>query len=190
MENFAGSSSNCVSIQEKIQRAHSLYVMHKDRLFGRSEITDLLNALRRHIDATQQAMDELGIIEQCRQCDEDGGGSCCGAGIENKYDVVLLLINLLLGVSLPEQRYETSSCYFAGKRGCVLSARHVICVNYICSRIEQEIHPHKINRLQSIAGSELDCSFMLHEALKTFLNSGTNDHALSQRNTRSGHQLL
>lgn len=190
MERLSRRPSGCVSIQQKIQRAQSLYVTHKDRLFGSAEITAQLDALRQHIHATHQAMCTLGIIEQCRQCDEDGGGSCCGAGIENKYGVVELLINLLLGISLPEQRYETNSCFFASRRGCVLRARHVLCVNYICSRIEQEIHPDRINRLQTVAGSEIDCSFLLHESIKTLIKNDARVQSLPHRDTLSGHQLL
>ena len=177
-------------MQEKIQLAHSLYIIHKDRLLGGSQLSNLLDALRQCIDATQQAMRKIGIIELCKQCDEEAGGSCCGAGIENKYDGVLLLINLLLGVSLPEQRYDTSSCYFAGKHGCVLIARHVLCVNYICSKIEQALHPDKIIGVQRIAGNELDLLFMLHETIKKIINSATNDQSLSTRNNLSNHHLL
>ncbi len=185
-----GSSSACLSIQGKIQLARSLYTTWKDRLLGTSLILDSLDALRQSIAATEQTMRELGILDLCKHCDQEEGGSCCGSGIENKYDAVLLLINLLFGVSLPEKRYDANSCYFASEHGCVLTARHVLCVNYICSKIEQALHPDKIIAVQRIAGNELDLSFMLHETVKEFMKSGSNDQSLSKRYNRSDHQLL
>jgi len=190
MPRFSGSSSDCFSIQKKIQRARNLHQRHRDELLACPHVLDLLNALRRNIDATQQALHTLGIIEQCRQCDEEGGGSCCGAGIENKYDVVLLLINLFLGAPLPEERYDPNSCFFAGKHGCILRARHVLCVNYLCSKIEQTLPLDQIITIQRIAGDELDLAFMLHESLKARINSGTYVQSPLKRNNCSGHQFL
>jgi len=168
MAKLSAPASYCPSIQERIHRAHNLYLTYKDRLLGSSQISKLLCGLRQCTDTTHESMQKLGIIELCKQCDEEGGGSCCGAGIENKYDSVLLLINLLLGASLPEERYDADSCYFASKHGCVLIVRHVLCVNYICGKIEQAFRPDEIIRVQRVAGNELDRSFMLHETVKKY----------------------
>jgi hypothetical protein len=190
MAKLSVPSSHCASIQEKIRLAHNLYLTHKGRLLGSPRISDLLHAVRQSTNATNESMRKLGIIELCRQCDEEGGGSCCGAGIENKYDGVLLLINLLLEASLPEHRYDAASCYFASKLGCVLLVRHVLCVNYLCSRIEQALSHDEIIRVQRVAGSELDRSFMLHQTVKKIINSATNVRSLSTGNDLSHHHLL
>lgn len=190
MGRFPGSSSGCASILEKIQRARTLHLHYGDQLLARSHIRDLLSRLRQSIDATQQSMFILGIMEQCRHCDEEGGGSCCGAGIENKYSVVLLLINLFLGGSLPQRRYDANGCFFAGEQGCTLKARHVLCVNYLCSRIERALPPDRIIMIQRIAGNELECLFMLHEAIKKFINSETHDQLFSKGKPCSGHPVL
>ena len=183
-------SSHRFSIEEKIKQAHDLYVHYAHRLLGNAQVAGLLHELSNSIDATNLAMRAAGIIEQCTACEEEGGGSCCGAGIENNYDAVLLLTNLLLGVFLPEERYDKRSCYFLGKHGCLLRSRHVLCVNYICGKIEHALAPDKIIRVQHIAGNELDCSFILHESIKALLNSDLRTRSLPKQDTLPSRQLL
>jgi hypothetical protein len=97
------------------------------------------------------------------------GGSCCGAGLENRYGAGLLLINLLLQTTLPQARYDENSCYFLGEKGCLLKARHAICVNYICSKISHELDPVLLGLLREKEGVELEAVFRLNEKIKTLL---------------------
>jgi hypothetical protein len=115
-------------------------------------------------------MIEAGVLTACTHCDEEEGGSCCGAGIENKYTPVLLLINLLLGVTLPDRRISSNSCFFLGPAGCRLKARHVICINYLCTRLQKEIPTWALQSLQAVTGEEMDTIFILHEKIKKNLN--------------------
>jgi len=154
------------SIQERIKLAQVLYVTWAQELLTTPSIQRLLEQAKQHITTTRNIIFSLGIFDICKHCDEEEGGSCCGAGIEEKYNVVLLLINLILGVSLPEKRYKENSCYFLNEHGCILMARHVLCVNYLCSIINQSLTPDELIRLQNIAGNELDTLFMLNEAIK------------------------
>ena len=48
----------------------------------------------------------------------------------------------------------------------MLGARHVICVNFICPRLRQNIQHDTLIRLQGIAGEELDTLFLLEECIK------------------------
>ena len=109
---------------------------------------------------------KLGVVAECKHCEEQEGGSCCGTGIENKYDVELLLVNLLLEVSLQDQQVSQNSCYFLGEEGCKLTARHVLCVNYICNKLQKKLTREELLELQTCAGEELDTLFFLHEAIK------------------------
>ena len=79
------------------------------------------------------------------------------------------MINLLLDSRLPKERYDTSSCFFLGSTGCLLRARHVICVNYICKKITHRIDQNKINDLREKEGEELNILFLLHEHIKQVL---------------------
>ena len=132
-------------------------------------VGDLLKRLYAAIEKSRQAMVAAGIADECRQCERHEGGSCCGAGLENKYTGTLLLINLLLGIKIPSKRTDPSNCYFLGNEGCRLLARHVICVNYLCRKITDRIDPKGTALLREAEGRELDLLFRLNEHIKEIL---------------------
>ena len=74
------------------------------------------------------------------------------------------------GIASPSARnhkkgeaHDSTSCYLLGENGCLLRAREVICVNYLCGRIYRNIEKEKLIHLQRIAGNELNSLFMLEE---------------------------
>jgi hypothetical protein len=163
--------STSPAIPEKIEQAHNLLETCGSPLIEDPSIHALLRKLRDYIENTNRTMLTLGVVAICKNCEEKEGGSCCGAGIENRYDVVLLLINLLLGGSLKNREPVGNSCYFLGKNGCKLTARHVLCVNYICDKLQKKLTREELIALQSCAGEELDTLFFLHEAIKKRLRA-------------------
>jgi len=183
----AKKSATPLSIREKIKLAQNLYVNWGEALLEDFHIHRLLARLKKNIEDTNKAVLALGIYEVCKHCEEEEG-SCCGAGIENKYDVVILLINIAMGIHLPTQRYQSNSCYFLNKNGCILKARHVLCVNYLCSKIKQTFTLDELIRIQYLAGNELDTLFILHEAIKKFINN--DGQRLPKRNYFADYQLL
>jgi hypothetical protein len=165
------SQSSPSSIYEKIEQAHNLLETCGSSLTEDPHIHTLLRKLRDCIESTNQSMVTLGVVAECKNCEEREGGSCCGSGIENKYDAVLLLINLLLGFSLENQEPSKNSCSFLGKKGCTLTARHVLCVNYICQKLQKKLTREELIALQTCAGEELDTLFILHEAIKKHIRT-------------------
>lgn len=161
-------------IEEKIAWARHCYQKFGDDLLKEKRLIDLLAHLKAAAVASRREMALTGIVEICRRCEHEEGGSCCGAGLENRYDGWLLLINLLLGVRLPKTRLQTDSCFFLGKSGCLLMARHVICINYLCRKATDLIDPHTIMKLREKEGEEVNTLFMLHETIKTVLRQWTN----------------
>lgn len=153
------------SIDYKIALAYHLQANLGQALLQDKEIQDQLLHLDQNIGATWKEMASIGVVRECRDCAAKEG-SCCGSGMENSYDEVLLLINLLLGRTLPSQAYDSTSCYFLGANGCLLRAREVICVNYLCQRISRNIEKEKLIHLQKIAGQELNSLFMLEQHIK------------------------
>jgi hypothetical protein len=153
-------------IDAKIAWAETRHREVMDELLRDREIAELLDELRGAIHASHKEMAEAGVENECRNCEERDGGPCCGAGLENRYDAPLLLINLLLGVKLPREVYDPSSCFFLGAQGCLLLARHVICVNYLCKKITDHIDAEKIAALREKEGVELERLFHLHERIK------------------------
>ena len=166
MRKQSESRTTSPTIQEKIEQAHNLLETCGSSLIEDPQIHALLRKLRDCIENAKQSMVTLGVVAECKNCEEREGGSCCGSGIENKYDAVLLLINLLLGFSLENEEPSGNSCYFLGEKGCKLTARHVLCVNYMCQKLQKKLAREQLISLQTCAGEELDTLFILHEAIK------------------------
>jgi hypothetical protein len=156
-------------IEKKIAWAEDCNRKLRENLLSDKTVFDLLGRLRSAIQASHKAIKDSGILPLCMECDQDEGGSCCGAGLEDRYDGWLLLINLLLDVRLPKERRDSKSCIFLEKTGCLLQARHVICVNYVCKKITDRINPLKINVLREKEGEELNLLFLLNEQFKRAL---------------------
>lgn len=161
-------------IEAKIAWAQHCYQEFRDDLLKEKKLVDLLAHLKAAVVVSRREMALTGIEEVCRRCDQEEGGSCCGAGLENRYDGWLLLINLLLGVKLPKTRQQTDSCFLLGKSGCFLMARHVICINYLCKKITNLFEPRTIMALREKESEEVNTLFMLHESIKTVLRKWTN----------------
>ncbi len=168
-------SHKYLSIEEKIEEARALYAAWSDRLCSDERVRDLLVRMEERIKASMGAMRALRVVQACKWCEEQEGGSCCGAGIENRYDPLQLLINLLLNASLPDRRKYPDSCYFLETDGCCLEARHVLCVNYLCKRLEESLAGEELEALQTIVGEELDTGFALHEAVRKGLGRRSGD---------------
>jgi hypothetical protein len=171
MRKQSESRTNSPTIQEKIEQAQDLFETCGDSLRQNPSIRTLLNKLQECIENTKDNMLKLGVIAECKHCEEQEGGSCCGTGIENKYDVELLLVNLLLEASLRNQQPSQNSCYFLGEKGCKLTARHVLCVNYMCQKLQKKLPREQLISLQTCAGEELDTLFILHEAIKKHIRT-------------------
>ena len=153
-------------IEAKIAWAEVCLKEIKERLLQDGPITDLLGRYREALRGSRDEMVRAGVAGECQYCEEKEGGSCCGVGLENRYSGRMLLINLLLGVNLPRRRYHDASCYFLGEKGCVLLARDVICVNYLCGKINDRIGPDRLSPLREKEGVELELLFLLNERIK------------------------
>ena len=110
-----------------------------------------------------------GLVEDCRACEEEEGGSCCGRGMEDHYDGVLLLVNLLLGATIEKEWRDEKSCLFLGSAGCRLLARDHICVNYLCMKVGERIFHPALAEMRKRQGRELDTLFRLTDHLTTLL---------------------
>lgn len=157
------------SVVERIDRAVRLYKKTGARVHAHPLMGRLLVELDGRISASRRSMNRLGVVPICKICEEEEGGSCCGAGIEKRYGTELLFINLMLGVKLHRQPPPPESCHFLSSGGCLLRARHVLCVNYLCPRLRQALGHERLLALQETTGRELDCLFRFHETLKKVL---------------------
>jgi hypothetical protein len=159
------------TIIDRIVLTHLLHKTFGGTLLRDSKLKDMLSSLDRNIEATQREMVSAGVAKECADCAVSGDGTCCGTRTGHKCDGVLLLINLLLGRSLPLKPHYSDLCYFLTGKGCSLRARHIICVNFVCQRLRQKIPHSELVRLQQIAGSEMDMLFTLEEYIKKKLGA-------------------
>jgi len=156
-------------VEAKIAWANDCFDRERGRLLQDHHVADLLEALKNAVHRSREEMLRAGIVDHCRECEEKEGGSCCGAGLEKHYSAMLLLINRLLGVALPQQREEPSSCFFLSSTGCRLLARHVLCINYVCNKITSGIKPDQLTALREAEGKEILMLFRVNETLKKLI---------------------
>jgi len=159
-----------MTIFEKIEKAKRLYKEFGKDVVSDPEINALLSKYRKEIINTQEMMLDLGIVKACAFCDANTpGGSCCGKGIEDWYDEILLLINMLLGCDIPLDRRGDNDCLFLGERGCLLIARNYFCVNYLCKKIWKGLDTEALSMMQGQAGRELSLSWLIDEKIKKII---------------------
>jgi hypothetical protein len=156
-------------VEAKTAWAKACFDRERSRFLEDQGLVELLEALKNAVYWSRQQMLRTGIVDCCRDCEEKEGGSCCGSGLEKHYSGILLLINLLLGVTLPQQREEPSSCFFLSSTGCRLLARHVLCINYVCTKITSRIKPDQLAALREAEGEEILLLFQVNETLKKLL---------------------
>jgi hypothetical protein len=152
-------------ISNNIESARNLYRTFGSQLTQDQEISCKLERLRQLIQKTQEEFLSAGIFTECKKCGENAQ-HCCRAGTENKCDVILLLINLLLGSTLHYKPIHPTVCGFLGRTGCTLKAKHAICLNYICENIQNKIDRKSLIAAQEVLGRELDLQFILCERIK------------------------
>lgn len=156
------------------------------------EVCTLLAGLDLHIAATQSAMVRSGIVKECADCAVNGEGTCCSVRTGHKCGNVLLLVNLLLGKTLPLEPADIHLCHFLTKQGCALRARHVICVNFVCQRLREVLPHNSLCDVQDIAGGEIDTLFVLEECIKKKIGVATLIMAQKQwdeKMVRNGRRL-
>lgn len=161
--------SRAPSIDARYAWALAQHRVHGARLREDGVVGGLLAELRAQVAASREAMVAAGLVEACRACEEREGGSCCGRGMEEHYDGILLLVNLLLGAVIREEWRDPESCLFLGSTGCTLPARDHICVNYLCIKVGDRITPAALAEMRRRQGCELDTLFRLCDHLTTLL---------------------
>lgn len=156
-------------IDRKIEWAQKTMETFGPMILEDHGISRLLKDYRVAIKETWACMSESGVTSVCTDCAVNDGGSCCGRGIENRFDAPLLLINLLMGSPLPDAGFDPGGCLFLGEKGCLIIARQLICVNYICRRLDERIDKEGLLHLKEMIGEEACAGFALEEALKKWL---------------------
>jgi hypothetical protein len=159
-------------IEKKIEEAGRLHARWSKDLSMQREVVEGIEKYRGAIALTSGQMVRAGVIRACSSCAAGSGGSCCFCGVEEWYDDILLLMNLLLDVALPERREVPDGCFFVGEKGCRLSARHAFCVNYLCPTLRESIEASERSNLLAVTGDELLCGWELEKVLRRWARNG------------------
>jgi len=115
-------------------------------------------------------MVRTGIVESCTGCASKKKGSCCFQGVEEWYDHILLLINLLMGAELPRDREAPGHCLFVGEKGCKLIARYSFCINYLCPDLKKSLGKPYTEEIMSIVGEELVVGLEVEQAVRILIS--------------------
>ncbi len=154
-------------IEDEIRIAEYIYRRFKRDLLR--DFGDIISKLDMSIEDTRSYMRELGIPDICRQCAIETG-SCCRRFVEDYYDRILLLINMLLNCKVVNRRLGDDYCYFLTDNGCILRARSDVCVFYLCDRILRSITVEEKMRLYKLIGREMGFLSVLRVKLKRFMD--------------------
>ncbi len=154
------------SLLYKITKAYELHEKFGNLLLQDKDFKNLLIKLDEKIENTRKKMIEIGVVRECADCAINGEGTCCGERTAHKCDTIILLVNLILGINLPTYNENPDLCFFLSEDGCILRARPVICVNYICNRLRYNIPHEQLVILQNIGGEEITTLFMIEEFVK------------------------
>jgi hypothetical protein len=152
-------------VDEEITKAKRYYEKYGKALAADETLTRLLGNYQAAIRKSSDLMREGGVHRTCGLCASGPAGSCCFEGVEAWYDRHLLLINLLLGVEIPEAGAFPGHCRFVGVGGCRLIARYAFCVNYLCPMLQQVLGPRGCRALSSLVGEELDSGIKVEHHL-------------------------
>lgn len=154
-------------IEGEIVKAKALYERFGEEMLNNRGLFGLMETYRKAIANSYELMGEIGIIKRCTECAEnEEAGSCCFQGVEEWYDHILLLINLMLGVEITTYHDISGGCLFVSEKGCTLLARHAFCVNYICPSLKDLLTHSQREKLQSITGHELYSGWELEKSIR------------------------
>jgi hypothetical protein len=159
-------SGSDVTLGKKLSDAERLFALYGEELSRDVEILSLLAGYREANDTTGEMTRRCGVVEACTACAKEGPGSCCFSGIEDGYDAILLLINLLLGCELPKAPVISGSCFFVGEHGCRLAARYYFCLHYLCPALQEKLGASRTEELCRVVGDELSAGWKVEMAIR------------------------
>jgi hypothetical protein len=152
-------------VEQKLSCAHQLHTHFGHKLLALPAVKEKLLQLEILSHALQQQMASMSMFSLCRACGEKAGGGCCSAYMANETDAVLLLINMLLGVTVASQRDDASECCYLGLQGCTLRVKPIFCLNYNCRHILTGNEAAVLQNLENAASAVLRAQTALEQII-------------------------
>ena len=132
----------------------------------------LLPQLGQEATKLTDQMRALGMGEACSLCAARSFGGCCSAYMAANCDVVLLVLNRLLGTDLRIQTHENQgrdACCFLDPAGCIFLVKPIFCLNYYCGHLQERIAPADMQKLQTQTSRVLGLQCAFEEQLLQLL---------------------
>lgn len=158
-------------VSDYIAQAREVYAGLGEEILANSDLAGLLYKFREQIEATNQLFGRLDVAADCAACCEREKGPCCFDGAQSWYDLRLLLINLLLGVEVPDGPELVDDCWFNSPTGCKLLAKDSICLNFFCPEIQERLSEAEVLSLRQQVGKELLACVELESVLLPWLQA-------------------
>jgi hypothetical protein len=157
------------NISEQIRKAKELYSLYANDILLDGKCSCLLEELNTAIDDSWNLMNELGVVDICSACADEKDGGCCHFGIETCYTGMILFMNLLLGVKIPEQRKLENNCLFVDEHGCRIKARFKTCIYHLCPEIITVLSEYDLFRLRAITNHEIKAGAQTESAIRDWI---------------------
>ncbi len=156
-------------LKRNLEEAQSLYHRFRKELRQDPLLQEGLKALREGLRLSEEAYQATGAYQLCQICALRYPSTCCGKDMELEVSRELLVLNLILGMELPQEPAFSEACFFLGPKGCRLWARPILCRNFFCPWFRENFDLQKLAYLQKIQEKELNSLFNLLNRLKIFL---------------------
>ena len=155
-----------MSIEDRIVEAKRLFDDVALQVHSDHGLRSLLKGYEEAVRHTRDFMMEIRMTEACGDCAKQDPGGCCFEGVEEWFDSILLLINMLMGVAVPTIRVIPGGCLFLGEEGCSFLVWHSFCINYLCPSLKRALPASQVLSFLSIAGREIDAGWQLERAIR------------------------
>jgi len=157
------------NITEQIRKAKKLNSLYGSDILLDKKCSSLLEVLGDAIEDSWKLMKKLGVVDTCSNCADKRPGGCCYFGIETCYTGMVILLNLLLGVKIPEQRKLEKSCLFVDEHGCLLKARFKTCIHHLCPEIKNPLSEYDLFRLRAVTNYEIKVGMQTESAIRDWI---------------------
>jgi hypothetical protein len=158
-------------VSSYIAEAKKVYATLGNEIISNPQLAELLAGFKEQIQGTNRLFKEFDVAADCAACCDREKGPCCFDGAQGWYDLRLLLINLLLGVEVPDSPELMDDCWFNSPTGCKLLAKDSICLNFFCPDIQERLNDEELLSLRRQVGRELLACLDLEAALLPWLQA-------------------
>lgn len=152
------------SPQEQVRRAVAIVAWLEKKPELAEPLYALLPQLEQEAEALARRMRDLDMGKACSGCAARSFGGCCSAYMAANCDVVLMVLNRLLGIELSLHNHAAlghDACCFLAASGCIFPVKPIFCLNYYCGHLKEKTASADMQKLEAQAGLVLglQCAF-------------------------------